>query len=213
MAVFPARESLLKKDLFGRIVCIRSGAVPVIRRDYRGAPLPRLAGWLARNEAACLRRLERVPAVPRVLAFRQGSLDRSYIEGRPMYEGRPRDIAYFRAARRLIQAVHRAGVCHNDLAKESNWLVRDDGTPAVVDFQIAVRGNPRARWMRLLAREDLRHLLKHKRTYCPERLTPVERRLLARPSWLRECWFATGKPVYRFITRRLLGWRDNEGRN
>ena len=67
-------------------------------------------------------------------------------------------------------------------------------------------------WLRLLAREDLRHLLKHKRTYCPQALTPVEKRLLRRRSWVRELWFATGKPVYRFITRKLLRWEDNEGR-
>ncbi|TQV17429.1 serine/threonine protein kinase, partial [Xanthomonas perforans] len=24
-------------------------------------------------------------------------------------------------------------------------------------------------------------------------------------------WFATGKPVYRFVTRRVLHWEDNEG--
>ena len=29
--------------------------------------------------------------------------------------------------------------------------------------------------------------------------------------WLRDLWFRTGKPVYRFITRRLLKWEDNEG--
>jgi len=39
----------------------------------------------------------------------------------------------------------------------------------------------------------------------------VEKRLLKRTSWVREVWFATGKPVYRFITRRLLKWEDNEG--
>ena len=65
--------------------------------------------------------------------------------------------------------------------------------------------------MRLLAREDLRHLLKHKRTYCRQALTPVELRLLKRHSWVRELWFATGKPVYRFVTRRILHWEDNEG--
>ena len=65
--------------------------------------------------------------------------------------------------------------------------------------------------MRLLAREDLRHLLKHKRMYCPHALTPVERRVLQRHSWVRTAWFATGKPVYRFVTRKILHWEDNEG--
>ena len=41
--------------------------------------------------------------------------------------------------------------------------------------------------------------------------TPVELRVLKRHSWVRELWFATGKPVYRFVTRRILHWEDNEG--
>lgn len=96
-------------------------------------------------------------------------------------------------------------------AKEANWLVTEDGRPALIDFQLAVIGDPRSRWMRLLAREDLRHLLKHKRMYCRESLTPVEKRVLKRTSWVRDLWFATGKPVYRFVTRRILHWEDNEG--
>jgi len=129
-----------------------------------------------------------------------------------MYQRPPRgDLAYFRTARRLLQQLHRRGIAHNDLAKEANWLVLEDGRPAIIDFQLATRGDPRSRWMRLLARQDLRHLLKHKRMYCAASLTPVEKRVLKRTSWLRELWFRTGKPVYRFITRRLLKWEDNEG--
>jgi hypothetical protein len=58
----------------------------------------------------------------------------------------------------------------------------------------------------------LRHLLKHKRTYCPERLTPTERRVLARRSWIARAWSASGKRVYIFIARRILHWEDNEAR-
>jgi predicted Ser/Thr protein kinase len=170
------------------------------------------ARWLARREARALQRIAGMPATPQLLRWDGRVLDRSYMAGAAMYQRPPHgDVAYFRAARRLLQALHRRGVAHNDLAKEANWLVLSEGTPALIDFQLAVRGHPRSRWMRLLAREDLRHLLKHKRTYCPQALTPVERHLLQRRSWLRNGWFATGKPVYRFVTRRLLHWEDNEG--
>ncbi len=132
--------------------------------------------------------------------------------GAAMYQRPPRgDVAWFHAARRLLLELHRRGVAHNDLAKEANWLVLEDGRPALIDFQLASRGDPRSRWMRLLFREDLRHLLKHKRMYCREALTPVEKRMLRRNSWVRDLWFRTGKPVYRFVTRRILKWEDNEG--
>ena len=204
----------LKADSFGRIALMRDGSGLFVRRDLSHVPrwlrLP--AGWLARREALALRKVDGLAATPQLLRWDGRRLDRSYMEGAAMYQRPPHgDLAYFQRARRLLQQLHRRGLAHNDLAKEANWLVRADGQPALIDFQLAVRGNPRSRWMRLLAREDLRHLLKHKRTYCPDALTPVERRVLKRHSWLREAWFATGKPVYRFVTRKLLKWEDNEG--
>ena len=205
----------LKADTFGRILLVEDPGGRFVRRDIGGVPW--WAHWLARvlaaREARVLRALPDGHWLPRVLRWDGVHLDRTYLEGDAMYQRAPRgDLAYFRAARRLLQQLHRHGVAHNDLAKEANWLVLADGGPGLIDFQLAVTGPPRARWLRLLAREDLRHLLKHKRMYCRERLTPVERRLLARTSWVRDAWFATGKPVYRLVTRRLLGWRDNEGR-
>ncbi|NZA28172.1 serine/threonine protein kinase [Luteimonas sp. SJ-92] len=204
----------LKADSFGRIALMRDARGVFVRRDLAHVPpwlrLP--AWWLARREARGLRRVAGLPAVPRLLGWDGRRLDRSHLAGAAMYQRPPRgDLRYFRQARRLLQALHRHGLAHNDLAKEANWLVLEDGSPGIIDFQLATCGNPRARWMRLLAREDLRHLLKHKRMYCREFLTPVERRLLKRHSWLRDLWFRTGKPVYRFVTRRILKWEDNEG--
>jgi hypothetical protein len=205
----------LKADSFGRIALMRdAGGELFVRRDLRHVPwwlrLP--AWWLARREARALGRIAGMQAVPQLLRWDGRVLDRSYMEGAALYQRPPRgDPAWFHAARHRLHALHARGVAHNDLAKEANWLVLADGAPALIDFQLAVCGAPRARWMRLLMREDLRHLLKHKRTYCAQALTPVERRLLKRHSWLREAWFATGKPVYRFVTRRLLHWEDNEG--
>lgn len=204
----------LKSDSFGRIALMQDSAGPFVRRDLRQVPwwLRVPAWWLARREARGLRHAAGLADVPQLLAWNGRILDRSYLDGAAMYQRPPRDdVAYFRAAHRLLRGLHRRGIAHNDLAKEANWLVLADGRPAIVDFQLAVCGRPRSRWIRLLAREDLRHLLKHKRTYCPQRLTAVERRVLKRPSWVRGLWFRTGKPVYRFVTRRLLKWEDNEG--
>ena len=184
----------LKADSFGRIALMRDESGVFVRRDLAHVPwwlhLP--AWWLARREARALRQVDGLQATPLLLAWDGRRLDRSYLDGAAMYQRPPRgDLAYFRAARRLLQALHRRGLAHNDLAKEANWLVLADGSPAIIDYQLATRGPPRARWMRLLAREDLRHLLKHKRMYCPQMLSPVERRVLARHSWVRDVWFRT----------------------
>ena len=108
------------------------------------------------------------------------------------------------------QQLHRNGVAHNDLAKEANWLVTEDGRPALIDFQLAVIGNPRSRWMRLLAREDLRHLLAQAHVLPRVAHPGGEARAQAHLVGARTV-FATGKPVYRFVTRRILHWEDNEG--
>ncbi|MEM6374833.1 MAG: serine/threonine protein kinase, partial [Pseudomonadota bacterium] len=64
---------------------------------------------------------------------------------------------------------------------------------------------------RMMAREDLRHLLKQKRAYAPNLLTPSQHRMLAKKSVPAEIWMATGKRAYNFITRRMMNWSDGEG--
>ena len=93
--------------------------------------------------------------------------------------------------------MHRAGICHNDLAKEQNWLCGSDGRAYVTDFQLAACFKTRSRLFRIAAYEDLRHMLKHKRSYAPEALTPKERKILARKSLVATIWLKTGKKVYQ----------------
>ena len=203
----------LKSDLFGSVWRDGERGREIVRRDTASARwwLAWLARRLCRREAQALTRLDGIIGTPRLVAAGADGLRREWIEGRPMQVARPRNADYYRAARRLVSALHRRGVAHNDLAKETNWLVTPTGQPAIVDFQLALVSHRRGRLFRSLAREDLRHLLKHKRSYCPDRLSARERRILARPAAISRLWMATGKPVYTFITRRLLGWADREG--
>jgi serine/threonine-protein kinase RIO1 len=122
-----------------------------------------------------------------------------------------RERAFYNAASRLLRNIHAAGVVHNDLAKEPNLLVLDDGSPAFIDYQLAQVFQRRTRLFRLAAREDIRHLLKHKRSYCAEALTRREQGILATPSLPSRLYMATLKPAYLFLTRRILGWADREG--
>ena len=45
-----------------------------------------------------------------------------------------------------------------------------------------------------------------------DRLTPREKKVLATKSLPTRVWMATGKKVYRFVTRRLMSYSDTEGR-
>jgi RIO-like serine/threonine protein kinase len=203
---------ILKADVFGTIT--RNGDTVV--RDARAARF--WARWLAlrllRREHRALTRLalnRGTNGIPRVLELSPGLLVRSWIEGAPMQIAQPRDPAYFRAASQLVRRLHAANVIHNDLAKETNWLVTPDGRPALVDFQLAMTLTHRGPLARALAHDDIRHLLKHKRSYLPDALTARERRILATPSLPSRLWMASGKRVYLFVTRRILRWRDREG--
>jgi hypothetical protein len=100
---------------------------------------------------------------------------------------------------------------HNDLAKEPNLLVQQNNRPAILDFQLAWFSSRRSWLFRLFAYEDLRHLLKHKRSYCPQNLTQRQRKILQNPTLPSLVYRRTIKPVYMFVTRQLLGWSDREG--
>jgi len=211
-------ERVLKRDLFGRIeqgrVATAAGPLAGVRRDFRAGArwLRPVAAVLARREARALAWLQGVGDVPALLDRGRGRFLRSFLEGRPLADVAPSDPAYFAEARRLLRRIHAVGVTHNDTHKVHNWLVTPDGRPALVDFQIAGRHVARTRWFRLCALEDVRHILKHKRRFCPAALTARERALLERRSWIARTWLATVKPVYVLVTRRLFGWRDAEGR-
>ena len=205
-------ELLLKADIFGSIW--RMGDT-VVRNARAARPwASALALYLLRREHRALTRLALGPGlegIPRVLEFSPGRLTRSWIEATPMHLAKPRDPGYFRAAARLVRRLHAANVIHNDLAKETNWLVTPDGRPALVDFQLAMTLTRRGTLARALGHDDIRHLLKHKRTYLPEKLTAREQRILATPSLVARLWMASGKQVYLFVTRRIFRWQDREG--
>ena len=206
-------QKLLKRDLFGEVALQSGETGAVIVRDARPARwwLRPVARALLRREARALAALDGIEGVPQLLRYDRDTLARSYLAGAPLQRAKTDDRAWFVSAGRLLRRLHRAGVCHNDLAKEPNLLVLADGSAGIIDFQLATHSMKRGRLFRIAAHEDLRHLLKHKRSYRADLLTTRERHILANPTPLSRAWMGTVKPVYLFITRRLLGWQDREG--
>jgi hypothetical protein len=150
-------------------------------------------------------------APPLCLAGRR-VLVRGWIDGVALHLAKPHgDRAYFRSAKAVLRKLHRAGICHNDLAKEQNWLRGNDGRAYVTDFQLATQFKHRNLLFRIAAYEDLRHLLKHKLRYAPEAISAAERRVLGRKSIFTRLWMATGKRVYQWVTRDILRFTDREG--
>jgi serine/threonine protein kinase len=220
-AVLSARWTegvLLKRDVFssverGRFRSDKGDVDAVLRR------IDRVPWWsyiparhLFGRERRALAKARGLHVGPDLLWAGRQALVRGFIDGVALHLAKPSgDVAYFRSAKDALRKLHRAGICHNDLAKEQNWLRGADGRAYLTDFQLAACFKTRSRLFRIAAYEDLRHLLKHKRSYAPDALTPRERKILARKSFVASIWLKTGKKVYRGITRGIFNFTDREG--
>jgi hypothetical protein len=208
---------VLKRDLFSAIergeFLLPAGRIDAVLRRIDGVSWwawP-IAWHLLRREARALRTAGQLGVAPPLLYASRRYLVRGFLHGVAMHVAKPvGDAGYFRAAKTALYTLHRAGVCHNDLAKEQNWLRGPQGEAYMTDFQLAAHFR-RGSWLhRIAAYEDLRHLLKHKRRYAPETLTAMERRVVERKSIIASIWMASGKRVYLRITRGLR-IEDREG--
>src|SRR6201992_3229782 len=209
---------LLKRDVFSTVERGRfrgdRGQVDAVLRRLDQVPWWSfvLARHLFTRERKALTLAKDLHVGPDLLWAGRRALVRGFINGVALHLAKPvGDVAYFRSAKEALRKLHRAGICHNDLAKEQNWLRGHDGRAYLTDFQLAACFKSRSRLFRIAAYEDLRHLLKHKRSYAPESLTPKERQILKRKSLFASIWLATGKKVYRAITRGLFNFTDREG--
>jgi hypothetical protein len=213
--------TVLKRDVFSTIERgrFRSGdeeTDAVLRRldevPWWSRPL---AYELFRRERRALGIARPLGVTPPLLFAGRTCLVRGWIDGVPLHIAKPYgDTGYFRSAKAALRALHRAGIAHNDLAKEQNWLYANSGEhnrAYLTDFQLAACFRRGSRLFRLARYEDLRHLLKHKRRYAPDALTPAELKVLARKAFITRAWMATGKKVYYAITRGL-NFTDREGR-
>lgn len=209
-------ETLHKRDVFSET---HSGHLegipdfPVVLRRLDKVPLfaKPLSWWLAGKEIKALRAVQGIEGCPVLVRVDGAGLLRSWTQGTPLHLAKPISAEWYRDARRLLRQMRRAGVTHNDIAKPQNWLMTPDGRAAVIDFQLASVHRRRGKLFRIMAREDLRHLLKQKRAYAPHLLTPAEHAMLARKALPSRIWMATGKKLYNFVTRRLMNWSDGEG--
>jgi serine/threonine protein kinase len=214
----PELVRVLKTDALGCVELVRVGDELAVRRRALGGRVPgsrAVARLLLAREARALGALAGTPGIAalRALARDHGELLRDFVPGVPLCRSKslPRD--FFERLEELVRAVHERGVCHNDLHKEANVLVGTDGYPALVDFQLASVHARRGRSFAVRAREDLRHVWKHRAHYYAGL---GERDPLAgaapRRSFVAAAWRRLGKPLARALARRLPLGDDGEAR-
>src|SRR3954452_12339438 len=135
---------LLKRDVFSTVERGRyrgcNGEVDAVLRRLDEVPWWSflLARHLFARERKALALAKGLDVGPELVWAGQRALVRGFIDGGALHVAKPRgDVAYFRSAKQALRRLHRAGITHNDLAKEQNWLVGRDGRGYVTDFQLA----------------------------------------------------------------------------
>ena len=221
----------LKNDQMGLVERVDGPSGPVVRRVARGGGIPgsgQVARILMRRERRALERLREVNGVARLVldeAYaatpskdgrkprRSHVLMRTWVDGKPLQQATALPENFFDLVEDLVRELHAHGVCHNDLHKEANILVGEDGYPALVDFQLASVHQKQDRNFRIRTMEDLRHVEKHRWKYLSRgghARSGEARRPRKERSILALVWLRVGKPPYLFVTRRLFGYKGGE---
>ncbi|MEM7306188.1 MAG: phosphotransferase [Planctomycetota bacterium] len=225
----------LKNDMMGLVERVDGPSGPVVRRVAKGGSIPGtrlVARVLMGRERRALERLADVTGVARLVedeAYasapslgggpprRKDVLMRSWVDGNPLQQADELPENFFELLEDLVRELHRRGVCHNDLHKEANILVGEDGYPALVDFQLASVHEREDRGYGVRVREDLRHVKKHRWKYTSRGGAAAEAATAAgevRPSkkrsFLAHAWLRFGKPPYLFVTRKVIGYKGGE---
>jgi len=202
-----------KHDFFACTSLYEGEAGRVILKLNRQADICGLPGqWigrvLANHEAECYRAVSDLEAVPRFVG-RWGAtgIVHEYVEGGPLVKGAAVPDDFFDRLERAVGEIHAREMAYVDLEKRQNVLLGDDGRPYLVDFQISWRLRPEyggrtalAHWLRTRLQEgDRYHLLKLRRRFRPDQLSPVQLEAsYRRPFWVR---------LHARLTRPLLTLR------
>jgi hypothetical protein len=168
--------------------------------EFAGVPLRWLGRWLCRREMRFYGKLSDLPNIPAVLATVGATgFVHAYVQGRPLSKHHPVPDGFFAQLQALMFELHRRRIAYVDTNKPENVLLGDDGRPHLIDFQISwdlaeLGDNFLNRWwLGRLQREDLYHILKHKRRLRPDELSPEELATATHKSWFIR--------VHRFVTK------------
>jgi hypothetical protein len=227
------QETLFKRDfyaatgLYRRVegargaVAVGDSPARVLLKIYHTdpflfVPLDWLGRWLCRREAFFLETLAGIPGIPRLFARHGDSgLVREYVPGvnlRQFQQAAVLDAEFFPRLLSILGAVHERGLSHNDLHKPENILVRPDGSPVLIDFQIAT--SFRTRWpfakqtMRYMQAMDRYHVMKHYVRLRPDDVSAEQRDVARRKGVLLNLhgWLLRRpyRAVRHFVMNRFL---------
>tara|TARA_R110000823_G_scaffold282538_2_gene400758 strand:- start:7960 stop:8607 length:648 start_codon:yes stop_codon:yes gene_type:complete len=150
-------------------------------KDYSkcGFPGALIYGRLVpKREYHSLHSLSGLEGIPQQAKLKNAhTISYRYIEGLPLRQAggnSPLPRAFFSDLWKLSGDIHRQGFVHLDLGNSGNILVRDDASPAIIDFASCTSTRHLPGWLRrALEKRDRLGLLKLWHRYSPETMSPV----------------------------------------
>ncbi|HZK79627.1 MAG TPA: hypothetical protein VFC46_01135 [Humisphaera sp.] len=193
------------EDDAGRRVVLKIGRVA----SMFGLPLTWIGRFLCRRETRFYRKLADLPNVPKLIGqVGDTGFVHEYVHGRPLAANKPVPDGFFDQCMELLAEIHRRGIAYVDTNKPENILLGDDGRPYLIDFQIS--------WdfrflLKRMQREDIYHILKHKKRLRRDELTHEELHRVTHKSLLIRLHRTAFKPYFLF-RRRLFKHLRESGR-
>jgi hypothetical protein len=209
-------EKTIKHDFYAATGFYRSpGGERVVLKvgrtqDYAGVPLLWLGKFLCRREVRFYQACADLPNVPQMLG-RVGPTGfvHAYVQGRPLCKEHQVPDTLFDELFALLKTLHERDIAYVDTNKPQNILQGDDGRPHLIDFQISFDlhdfgNNPLTRAiLHRLQKEDLYHILKHKRKLRPDLMTEEEQARAKKVSGFIKAHRVLTRP-YFLIRRRIF---------
>jgi predicted Ser/Thr protein kinase len=200
-------RSVLQAD----IMLVEYGGKRYALKDFRLRP--RVVRWLfgrcvIAREFRIMKQLEGIEGIPQVVGMVDGDgFLMEYVEGHRLPRLKENDLVpvFFERLEHLMRAMHARGVGHGDLRRK-NVLVTREFHPYLVDFATAFRvrglGNVVSRWILARYRRiDEATLLKLKRHFMPQHVTPEEVSRLGERPWYLHVGRFLRKRVYRELVK------------
>lgn len=221
-------EKILKEDFYSVNVLYGSQESPlryVLKlSDFRfslGVFLRPFASFMSWREYQIYKSVADIEGVPK-LGPRYGKRGyfHAYVEGKTLFEiGKENGVApdgLFADLRRIIDEIHSRRIFYVDLNKLGNIIAGEDGKTYLIDYQICLPfpksgffGRLLNPLFKILIRDDLYHLYKHKSRFKPELMNDAEWQMSKR-SKLKSIVDNLLWKNFRAIKRKLYPHGSNE---
>lgn len=223
------QEQLFKRDFYAATGLFRLASdrlavdLPerIILKIYHTEPLGiiplRWLGLMLCNREVCFHQAtDGIPGLARFLErYGESGYIREYVPGGHLREYRKThrtDDLFYPRINAMLAAIHKRGISHNDLSKAENILVRPDGSPTLIDFQIATTFAFQFPLLRYIGKHllpymqsvDRYHIGKHHRKDRPQDFTEAElKRTRRKGLWLTLHGWVLRRP-YRLVRHLVM---------